>query len=654
MRCALLLLGGFLGGCSYAFDPALLDAATDAPALDAPALDAPVLDAPTLDAPVLDAPALDAPALDAPVLDAPALDAPALDAPDSGVADAGPGPDVCVLHYLDEDGDGYGTVRVTRCGAAIGFVALPGDCDDGDPGVSPGRLERCEGRLDENCDGRIDEDPAACSASDGARAVCGVGTCAVLSCPSGRFDCDGDAGNGCEAASCPFGPLPPIDAWQLAGPGTERVRAIAVRDDGSVALAGSGNMPWMLDGFALPGAGTEDGFVALLDPAGEVLWARSFGGAGVDVFDAVAIDADRVCAVGNTASSTLDADGTTLTGSSTSTDVLVVCVGAADGRVRSAWRWGGTGADTGAAALLVDRTLYVGGTFLGSATIAGRTLTTSPLTEADGFVAQEPFTAGCVLRAGGTGAQNVRALASGPGGIAAGGLIYGVGDFVGAVRSVGVPAVPSSNGDAWLAEIDGCEWGAVARLAAIASREATDHITALGTGWAAAGSFSGDLPLGGGGPVLRSIDPASTDGAAVRDVFVVGWDGLGSTLSWGYVAANAGRTTVTGLGTLPDGRLAVAGGFVDTLSLGATPRLTGSPAVAMVFPSTPWLAILDPAEGFVRGAAFVGTGDQPATALGVDGDEVLLALDLRNSLRVGSLDFSATGNVDPLLLRLRP
>jgi hypothetical protein len=629
MRRVLLLLSGVLGGCSYAFDPSLLDAAADAGALDAPTLDAPGRDAP-------------------------ASDAPGAAPTDAAPTDAGPGADVCVLHYRDEDGDGYGTTRVTRCGAASGFVARPGDCNDGDPDVSPGVPERCEGRFDENCDGRVDEEPTDCSAGDGATTACGVGACAVLTCPSGRFDCDGAAGNGCEAMSCAFGALPPLDAQQLVGAGTERVRAIAVRDDGSVAIAGSGNMPWSLGGVDLPGAGVEDGFMALLDPTGEVLWARSFGGTGIDVFDAVAADAVRVCAVGNTASASVEADGTMLNGLATSTDVLVVCLDASSGAVLSAFRWGGRGDDTGAAALLVGGILHVGGTYIGTAAIAGRMLTTSPLTEADGFVTQEPFSAtGCVLRAGGTGAQNVRALASGPGGIAAGGLLYGTGEFVGAANTVYVPPVTSSNGDAWLAEIDGCEWGAVARLAAIASREAVDHITALGTGWAAAGSFSGDLPVSGT-TVLRSIDPASTDGAAARDVFIVGWDGIGAALSWGYVAANAGRTTVTGLGALPDGRLAIAGGFVDTLSLGGTPRLIGSPAVAGVFSTTPWLAILEPSVGFVRGTAFVGSGDQPVTALAVDADEVLLALDLRSKLRVGGLDFSATGNVDPLLLRFRP
>ena len=56
----------------------------------------------------------------------------------------------------DLDGDGWGAgAERYACAAPAGFGA-PGDCDDGDGGVSPSADERCDG-VDEDCDGDIDE-----------------------------------------------------------------------------------------------------------------------------------------------------------------------------------------------------------------------------------------------------------------------------------------------------------------------------------------------------------------------------------------------------------------------------------------------------------------------------------------------------------------
>ena len=61
--------------------------------------------------------------------------------------------------WIDEDGDGFGAgTVVTTCEAAApeGFVPASGreDCDDGDPDVSPGAAEQCNG-VDDNCDGFV-------------------------------------------------------------------------------------------------------------------------------------------------------------------------------------------------------------------------------------------------------------------------------------------------------------------------------------------------------------------------------------------------------------------------------------------------------------------------------------------------------------------
>ncbi len=53
--------------------------------------------------------------------------------------------------YLDVDGDGYGNDEevIEQCEQPSGYVLEGGDCDDGDPAVSPGADERCNGEDDD-------------------------------------------------------------------------------------------------------------------------------------------------------------------------------------------------------------------------------------------------------------------------------------------------------------------------------------------------------------------------------------------------------------------------------------------------------------------------------------------------------------------------
>jgi hypothetical protein len=63
--------------------------------------------------------------------------------------------------YADADNDGFGatTVTLTQCDAPAGYVATPGDCDDGSAAALPGGTEVCDG-LDNDCNGLSDEDAA--------------------------------------------------------------------------------------------------------------------------------------------------------------------------------------------------------------------------------------------------------------------------------------------------------------------------------------------------------------------------------------------------------------------------------------------------------------------------------------------------------------
>ncbi|MFY1826978.1 putative metal-binding motif-containing protein, partial [Myxococcus fulvus] len=60
--------------------------------------------------------------------------------------------------YRDSDGDGFGVASdtVSDCRQPAGYVAVAGDCNDGNPSIKPGAAEVCDG-ADNDCDSLTDE-----------------------------------------------------------------------------------------------------------------------------------------------------------------------------------------------------------------------------------------------------------------------------------------------------------------------------------------------------------------------------------------------------------------------------------------------------------------------------------------------------------------
>ncbi len=102
--------------------------------------------------------------------------------------------------YLDRDGDGWGDRAdpISGCEAPEERVDRPGDCDDRDPAVNPGRSDGCNG-VDDDCDGAVDPE-ATLWYADADRDGFGNADLTTRSCgaPAGFVDagadCDDDDG----------------------------------------------------------------------------------------------------------------------------------------------------------------------------------------------------------------------------------------------------------------------------------------------------------------------------------------------------------------------------------------------------------------------------------------------------------------------------
>jgi streptogramin lyase len=109
---------------------------------------------------------------------------------DEGSFDAGGG------GCEDPDRDGYGP----------GCVLGP-DCRPNDPDISPGEVERCGDRVDNNCDEAVDED---CGCADGAAEECyegPAGTEGVGSCRGGTRVCEDGEWSECQEQRTPAGTI---------------------------------------------------------------------------------------------------------------------------------------------------------------------------------------------------------------------------------------------------------------------------------------------------------------------------------------------------------------------------------------------------------------------------------------------------------------
>lgn len=336
---------------------------------------------------------------------------------------------------------------------------------------------------------------------------------------------------------------------------TAYANALAVDATGNVYLAGKFQSAGLTTP-ALPLIGSSDAFAIKLDAAGTTVWAKNFGGSGADTIgNAIAVDGTgNVILVGNFKTANLTTPALTKIGSQ---DAFALKL---DGNGITLWakNYGGAGAMATGAAVAVDGTgnLYLGGYFSTPA------LTTPALTaignqDAFAFKLDSDGTTLWAKNFGGSGAYAyVQGIALG-----AGGEVYLGGYFQSA--SLTTPALTR-----------------IGTFDAFAFKLANDGTTlwaknfggpgarATGTGIAVDGS--GNVLLSGYFTNADMTTPALAL-AGTRDVFAIKLDSAGTTVWARRFGGNGAQTT--GLAIAADGSDNVYfGGYFQNANL-TTPAL---------------------------------------------------------------------------------
>jgi hypothetical protein len=191
--------------------------------------------------------------------------------------------------------------------------------------------EDCATLADDNCNGAVNEAAAGCVCFPGTTAACyngpagtsGKGICkdGVKTCdPTGKAylpGCAGEVDPGTESCAhnvdedC-SGTYCTEPLWVDDYGGSASPRSIFSDSAGNIIVAGSftGSLP--LGNTTLISSGQNDAFVSKLDPAGNVLWARQYGGANNQFAMAGAGDSAGNVFIGGYFSGTITFDGITV------------------------------------------------------------------------------------------------------------------------------------------------------------------------------------------------------------------------------------------------------------------------------------------------------------------------------------------------------
>jgi hypothetical protein len=424
--------------------------------------------------------------------------------------------------------------------------------------------EQCDTQSDESCDGASDctgghvwSKRYGNKSQTGTAAVDKSGNVALI----GSFDETTDLGGGVLTSAGGTDVYlakltsagAPIFSKRFGNASSQQGNAVAFDDNGNIYIAGAFQGSIDLGGGALTSAGSDDVFLAKLDPKGKHIWSKRLGGSSAEA--ALFVGADKLgnMYVTGTFAGSVDFGGGLLT-SAGGNDIFVMSL---DPTGHQLWskRAGDVGSDT-VGSMAVDEmgNVHLTGRFTYSIDFGGGTLTSAG---ADDLFAVKLDSFGDPLWSLGAGdllSQSGTAIA-----VDDLGDVFLGGDFQGTI-DLGQGTMSSAGAsDVFVARLDGSGtpvW--VQRFGDAADQHISSLAVDASGNVTVTGQFQGEIDFGDG--------PHTSAGG--NDVFVAKLDSAGTALwskSFGDASFAQGSRSVS---ADPSGSVVVAGAFAGSADFG--------------------------------------------------------------------------------------
>jgi hypothetical protein len=368
----------------------------------------------------------------------------------------------------------------------------------------------------------------------------------------------------CDGATPPCLTGPYVWSKGFGGPQTQDVTGVALDASGNIVVAGYFLGSVDFGGGPLVSAGSNDLFVAKLDPNGNHLWSKRFGAAGIDNAFGVAVAPNGDIVVTGVFQATVDFGGGPLT-SPVASSAFAFKLDAGGNHIWSKSFGGGTQNDMGRAVaidgagnivLVADLvgTMDFGG---GSLVCAGGTdVAVAKLTSAGAHIWSQRF--------GDVDYQHAFGL-----GLDATGNVLLAGRLTGSMTFGGPVLTSAGSGDVFVAKLDPAGAHIYSKRFGDGVEQSAQSLAVDGAGnMIVVGLAAGTLDLGGG--------PLSAMGT--QDIFVGKLDPSGAHV-WSKRFGSAGSTcTIADVAVDGAGSLVITGEFFGSLNLGGGP-LPGTSAM---------------------------------------------------------------------------